>query len=104
MKIPHLLLAIFASCAIAAAQQPATQAPASTPPVRPAPAPVPDGVEVLHDVVTGHGGTRELHAEIIRPKTPPAGLMPAVIWVHGGGWAGGTHKEISFACFLAAKG
>jgi acetyl esterase/lipase len=53
---------------------------------------IPDGVEVLHDVVIGKGGGRDLHAEVAYPKnaTKP---MPAVIYIHGGGWIGGSHKQ-----------
>ena len=52
-----------------------------------------DQIEILHDVVIGKGGERTLHAEIARPKHPPKTPMPAVIWIHGGGWQGGTHKQ-----------
>jgi acetyl esterase/lipase len=50
-------------------------------------------VEVLHDVEIGKGGGRTLHAEIAWPKHPPKTPMPAVIWIHGGGWQEGTHKQ-----------
>jgi acetyl esterase/lipase len=49
-------------------------------------------VEVLEDVVFGTMGGKELHVDIARPKNPPAEPMPAVLLIHGGGWAGGTHK------------
>jgi len=63
----------------------------------------PPSVEVLHDVVIGAGGTRTLHAEIARPKDPPATPMPAVLWIHGGGWNGGSHIS-NAAQWLAAHG
>ena len=32
--------------------------------------------------------------DLYLPETPPAGrLSPAVVWIHGGGWAGGTKNE-----------
>src|SRR5687767_114322 len=32
--------------------------------------------------------------DLYLPETPPAGkLFPAVVWIHGGGWAGGTKNE-----------
>jgi acetyl esterase/lipase len=58
---------------------------------------------VIHDVEIGTGGGRTLHAEIARPKDPPATPMPAVLWIHGGGWSGGSHKS-NRAATLAAKG
>jgi acetyl esterase/lipase len=57
----------------------------------------------LHDVEIGRVGERVLHAEIARPKDPPAQPMPAVLWIHGGGWSGGSHKG-NQAMALAAKG
>jgi acetyl esterase/lipase len=64
----------------------------------------PEGVELLRDVVVGTGGGRELHADIARPKTPPAGLMPAVLWIHGGGWTSGSHHEFQQTIQLAKHG
>jgi predicted esterase len=64
----------------------------------------PEGVEVLRDIVVGTGGGRPMHADIARPKTPPAGLMPAVIWIHGGGWNSGSHHEFQQTIQLAKHG
>ncbi|MCX6897172.1 MAG: alpha/beta hydrolase [Verrucomicrobia bacterium] len=50
-------------------------------------------IEVIHDVEIGKGGGRTLHAEIARPKNPPPAPMPAVLFIHGGGWQEGTHKQ-----------
>jgi acetyl esterase/lipase len=49
-------------------------------------------VDFQHDVEIGKGGDRALHAEIAMPKQLPAQPMPAVLWIHGGGWSGGSHK------------
>jgi acetyl esterase/lipase len=72
-----------------------------------APAPPAGDIVVLHDVVTGKGGNRDLHAEIAYPKnaTKP---MPAVIFIHGGGWIGGSYKgapiqALARAGFFAAS-
>ena len=64
----------------------------------------PEGVEVLRDVVVGTGGGRPMHADIARPKAPPAGLMPAVLWIHGGGWTSGSHHEFQQTIQLAKHG
>jgi acetyl esterase/lipase len=44
-----------------------------------------------------------LHAEIAQPKEPTSQPRPAVLWIHGGGWSGGSHKQ-NAALLLAAKG
>lgn len=62
-----------------------------------------EGVEVIHDVVIGTGGGRPLHVNIARPQHPLAATMPAVLWIHGGGWEGGSHQG-NGAAFLAQHG
>jgi acetyl esterase/lipase len=54
--------------------------------------PPPDGIVVLHDVVFGKGGDHDLHAEIAYPNEAK-GPLPAVIYIHGGGWIGGSQKQ-----------
>ncbi len=70
---------------------------------KPTPVLPPEGVTVLHDVEIGKGGERTLHAELAYPTVPPKTPMPAVLWIHGGGWAGGSHKN-NFIQWLATKG
>jgi acetyl esterase/lipase len=53
---------------------------------------VPPGVEFLPDVVYGKAGERELRLDIARPEKPPAGKMPVLVYIHGGGWRGGSRK------------
>ena len=70
------------------------QAQMNTPGINPVsalPAPF-DSIVVYHNVVTGKGGTNDLHAEIAYPKdtTKP---LPAIIFIHGGGWIGGSDKD-----------
>ena len=65
--------------------------------------PVPEGVAVLHEAEIGKGGDRALHAELAYPIAPPKAPLPAVVWVHGGGWSGGSHKNNPFH-WLATKG
>jgi len=47
---------------------------------------VPETVEFIKDIEFGKGGGKPLHLTIARPKKKPSGLMPAVVYVHGGGW------------------
>ena len=52
----------------------------------------PEGVEVAEDVVYGTADGLDLHVDLAYPKQTPEKPMPAVLLIHGGGWAGGTHK------------
>ena len=51
------------------------------------------------DVVIGKGGDADLHAKIAYPKNP-TGLLPAIIYIHGGGWIRGSYD--GFGCARAA--
>ena len=76
----------------------AAPAPKSIPPPK-----VPAGVVYQPDIVTGTGGGRPLHVDAVWPEKLPAGLLPAILFVHGGGWAGGSHKFMR-PMFLATRG
>jgi acetyl esterase/lipase len=65
---------------------------------------LPDNVEELKDVVIGMGGTRDLHADILRLKTPPVAPMPAIILIHGGGWKQGSYHRVNATVPFAVKG
>jgi acetyl esterase/lipase len=69
-----------------------TNAPAtnSAPVAKAPPPPPPEGIEVLQHVVIGKGGAQDLHALVAYPKDAPK-PMPAVIFIHGGGWKGGGY-------------
>ncbi len=83
----------------------AAQTPPPAPSQVPHPPPVPDDLVVTHDVEIGKGGDKILHAELVQPKDPTKRLPRAVIYVHGGGWAGGsTVSEIGRAYQLAKAG
>lgn len=53
---------------------------------------VPNDVQVLRDVVFGNGGDRPLTMHIVLPKEKPKEPLPAYVWIHGGGWMGGTKE------------
>ena len=65
--------------------------------------PIPPGITVLQDVIIGKGGDRDLHADIAYPQNV-TGLLPAVIYIHGGGWMGGSYKQPSHILQLAKAG
>tara|TARA_R110002049_G_scaffold27321_4_gene94478 strand:+ start:17200 stop:18354 length:1155 start_codon:yes stop_codon:yes gene_type:complete len=50
----------------------------------------PEDVTVLRDVVFGKGGGRDLKMHIVLPKEDRQKPQPVYVWVHGGGWQGGT--------------
>ncbi|MGB7345447.1 MAG: alpha/beta hydrolase fold domain-containing protein [Pirellulaceae bacterium] len=50
----------------------------------------PDDVTLLRDVVFGKGGDRDLTMHLVLPKKESDAPMPAYVWVHGGGWQGGS--------------
>jgi acetyl esterase/lipase len=87
----------------------ATISLAQTPPkpatAAPPLAPLPGDLQVTHDVEIGKGGDTVLHAEIVEPKDSKKALGRAIIYVHGGGWKGGTNKvDVVRTYFLAQAG
>jgi acetyl esterase/lipase len=68
------------------------------------PRPVPPpGVSVTADRVYADRPTGPLRLDLYRPAEKPAGPLPVVVWVHGGGWANGS-KDRCPAAWLAANG
>ncbi|MCC7492065.1 MAG: alpha/beta hydrolase [Fimbriimonadaceae bacterium] len=55
------------------------------------PRPLPPGVAQVKHVVFGKVGDRELRLNIERPDPQPAGLLPVVIFIHGGAFRAGTY-------------
>ncbi len=61
-------------------------------------------VRVETDLVFGKGGDKELKLDLAMPKEGD-GPYPAVIYLHGGAWRGGSRKEFSKSIeALAARG
>ena len=50
---------------------------------------------VEKDVVYGEAGGQKLLLDVYHPAVKPenGALLPAVVWVHGGGWAGGNKRD-----------
>lgn len=59
-------------------------------------------VEVIQPVVYGTGGGRDLQAAIYVPKRGD-GPFPAVVFVHGGGWRGGSAIHFSRQSMILAE-
>jgi acetyl esterase/lipase len=83
-RIAALLALVFLTTVAALAQeQSAKDKPdPSTPP--------PPGV-VTEDVIIGKGGDLPLHLRLIHTQAVPSTPAPAVLLVHGGGWAHGSY-------------
>ncbi|MCC9658653.1 alpha/beta hydrolase fold domain-containing protein [Rhodopirellula halodulae] len=50
----------------------------------------PARTRVLRNVVFGQGGGRDLTMHIVLPEKPRSEPSPLMVWIHGGGWMGGT--------------
>lgn len=62
----------------------------------------PEGITRSLDIP--YGTEREMTLDAFRPETATAAL-PAVVWVHGGGWIGGTKNDMrSYLTTLASHG
>jgi len=61
-------------------------------------------VTVERDVEYGVAKDVSLRCDVYRPKETPEALMPAVIWIHGGGWRGGDKAKGANAMALAKRG
>lgn len=59
---------------------------------REAPVPVPEGVIEELDIEYGHEGDISLKLDLYRPAASD-GPLPAVLFIHGGGWTGGRRSD-----------
>lgn len=65
---------------------------------------LPEGVEVLRDLVYKMPGGESLKLDLYRPQVrDPASGLAVVVWVHGGGWLNGS-KDRCPASWLAQHG
>jgi acetyl esterase/lipase len=65
---------------------------------------IPDDVEAKRDVEYGVANDVSLKLDVYKPKKPPQGLMPAVVWIHGGGWRQGDKNNAQNAIAAAKRG
>ena len=64
---------------------------------------LPEGVRVLHDLEFAKPEGVSLKLDLYLPVEAPDGPMPAIVWVHGGGWKNGSRANCK-ASWLAADG
>lgn len=62
-----------------------------------------DTVEILPKVEIGAVDGRVLNATIFRPRNRPADPLPAIVFIHGGGWRQGSHYN-TFSAWMAERG
>ncbi len=106
MRSPNLVMAIVivsATAGPAYGRQPPTKPSvvAATQPVAAAPAPRPSRAQTLKDVTYATIGDKALLLDMYLPAA--AKPMPVVVWIHGGGWQGGSKDRCS-AQWLTASG
>jgi acetyl esterase/lipase len=64
---------------------------------------VPDGTKIHRDLEYVPGGHERQRLDLYLPEKPD-GLLPVIVWVHGGGWLGGSKEGGGPALPLVSKG
>jgi len=59
-------------------------------------------IVVEKDIVYGTGGGKDLKLNLARPEHSN-GLLPAIVYIHGGGWQGGSREMYRYDIEQAAK-
>jgi acetyl esterase/lipase len=80
---------IFAACFVGAARLTSAAEPAVN-------------VVLEENITYGKGGAKDLHLDLARPE-PVTGVHPALVFIHGGGWAGGSRAGYKGLIQVAAK-
>ncbi len=100
----HFLLLLLALAGVAAQTAQTARAADASPPLPPTTA---DGTRTLHDVPYVTGGTPQQRLDLYLP--PASGTpAPLVVWIHGGGWQGGSKAScpakgaLKFGCAAAS--
>ncbi len=65
---------------------------------------LPAGVTAEFDVEYGDAGGEALMLDLYRPAGKAEGPLPAVVWIHGGGWRSGDKNNVANAIALTARG
>ncbi len=99
------LVTLLSSSAVVVAQEKSAQAKSAqqkNPPQRSIRNRLPEGTQVDRDLVYETVGERKLLLDLYRPGSKQP--TPLVIWVHGGGWRGGTKNGAGPALALLDRG
>lgn len=54
---------------------------------------LPSDLVYHHDLPIGKGGERIMKLDLVCPKNPPARPLPALVYIHGGGWNHGSKND-----------
>lgn len=65
---------------------------------------LPPGIVKHADIVYATVGGRELLLDVYAPRERPQRPIPAILWVHGGGWRGGSKSAVGRALPIAGRG
>jgi acetyl esterase/lipase len=65
---------------------------------------LPDGIELTPDITYATINGRELKLDFYAPKVKPKKPMPVVMWIHGGGWKGGSKNNPRKALPILERG
>lgn len=69
--------------------------------INPFPA-IPDSMELVKNIEFGKGGEKSLRLDLYRPKDLKQ-PVPALIFIHGGGWKSGNKNDYRFYCVKFAE-
>ena len=61
-------------------------------------------LDVIRDIEYAVRDGKPLGLDLYRPKGPRTEALPAVIWIHGGGWKSGSKSESESIAALAGRG
>jgi len=88
---------------LATAAEPKPSTPKETARPKPVAATLPAGVRAVRNVEFARHGEHSLKLDLYLPTAAQAKPLPLVVWVHGGGWSGGS-KDRCPAVYLATDG
>jgi len=54
---------------------------------------VKNGVRILRDIEYVPNGDASQRLDLVLPEKPADKPLPLVVWIHGGGWLGGSKNE-----------
>ncbi len=67
---------------------------------RPSGAPLPQGTKVIRDLEYVKGGHERQKLDLYLPEKDASAPLPVIVWIHGGGWQGGSKANCPAAGFV----